>query len=122
MSEKCPLGPGIYWDNAIPDVCRENCFDKWDGLSRKPSLYTDFFSDTCEASSDKCSHDVESNGEGLQRAADRNDSWRGYGLNYACTVTGEEQFAEDYEFYCDNNDPNFPSQHNPFVYPDSEEV
>jgi hypothetical protein len=115
MTEKCPLKGGqLYWDGQIPDVCHANCYDKWDGISSKPALGVDEFSKSCEASPEICTHEVEFNGEVLQRSTDSSDTWRGYGLNYACARTGEELFAEDYEFHCDNNDPTAPRERNPF--------
>ncbi len=123
MSEKCPMRPGgMYWDGEVPDTCHYNCFDKWDGLTRKPADHIDTLSDICDASPDGCHHDVDHNGEAIQRSPNPDDTWRGYGINYACTLTGEEQFVEEYEFHCDNNDPNFPIERNPYVYLDSKEV
>lgn len=108
MAEKCPLVSGrLYWDGQIPDVCYENCEEKWDGISHTQKPHIDTFSVGCEEQKDQCNHDIDCGGQALQRFSD-NDSTRGYALNYQCSWTGEELFSEEYTFKCENNDDVVP--------------
>lgn len=101
MSERCPLGIGIHWENRdeIPEVCLEQCgkFMTADGSTQLDGEYDIFPND----SSVDCQHPyLETEDCSLQRG---DDSERVFGVTDQCGACGHEYGAQSYMFTCDHN-------------------
>jgi len=94
MSEKCPLGSGLYWDGGIPDICSENCEALWDNAKDNLAPEIDNFS------KDRISG-VEFGGESLQRYGAT--SGRSFSILSSLISTGEDAFSESWDFTCPND-------------------
>jgi len=91
MSERCPLGNGWYWDEGIPEFCREQCTKHWEAAISNGPDFIDSFSDEV--------NEVEFGGESLQRIRPERDK-RGYATLHSFVFSGDDAFAEQYTFDC----------------------
>jgi hypothetical protein len=91
MTESCPLGGGINWNNRneIPEFCLENCQAIWEEASLSRA--------TVDMISVKCHHDVEFEDESLQRIG---GPQRLYSILNTCMQGCGEAFAEEWIFSC----------------------
>lgn len=97
MSESCPLGSGLYWQEDgrgdVADFCFERCGALIEKATSGPSTSIDNFDLSCH-------HAVEYNDTSLQRL---DGSGRLVGILNTCEETGDDAFAEEYKFECPYN-------------------
>jgi len=101
MSERCPLGPGLYWENRnnIPEMCVERCGDLIDRAisgSAEDGDY-DIFPDATDGECNHSIHGLETEDVSLQRG---NGAERIVGVTDNCMGCGEEYGAQSYKFTC----------------------
>lgn len=96
MSERCPLGDGLYWNgeehSKIPDVCLNQCEATWDKATQGVG--------DVDILDSNCDHEVEYNDTGLQRGE---GSKRFLSILYDCMVDCPEAFSESWPFECPYN-------------------
>ncbi len=101
MPERCPLGPGLYWENEneIPEICQRRCgalIDRAIRTSVKDGDY-DIFPDATHGGCDHSIHSLETEDVSLQRG---DGAERVVGVTDNCTGCGQEYGAQSFKFTC----------------------
>ena len=98
MSDRCPLGTGLYWEceGDIPEICKEHCEAIWEEVARGPARIDIFNADCMNV----C--DIEYGDHAIQRFGE--DNMRQYSILQMCMQhSGVEMYAEEWTFGCPNN-------------------
>lgn len=98
MSDKCPLGTGLYWNHGgnIPNICVEQCESIWQDAARGPEII-DVFNEDCMKS---CP--IEFEDDAIQRTNDDSQT-RLYSILNHCFNHSVEMYASEYTFDCPFN-------------------